>query len=256
VPVAAEPLREAAGMVKLVYALRRLPHLSREEFQRYWREVHAPLVAERASVLGIRRYVQCHTRSDAGSDAAHAGFQARNGGSPAPFDGFAELWFEPPASDRSEADAQAAAQAAAELLDDERNFIDLPNSPATMTDEHHIVGAERRLLVPTSDHDGTLAWHAGLFGWEVVRQWPGGTLLAIDDHTRLEILEGNADFPPVPSLEGTAFVVEVPDVAAVYTAAVARGATVVQPPQDKPWGHRNLILRDPNGLAVVAFEVR
>ena len=243
-------------MVKLVYALRRLPHLSREEFQRYWREVHAPLVAERASVLGIRRYVQCHTRIDASSDAAHAGFQARNDGSPPPFDGFAELWFEPPASDRSDAEAQAAAQAAAELLADERNFIDLPNSPATMTDEHYIVAAERRLLVPTADHDGTLAWHVGLFGWEVVRQWPGGTLLAVDEHTRLEILEGNPDFPAVASLDGTAFVAQVDDVEALHGAAVAAGARVVQPPQDKPWGHRNLILRDPNGLTVVAFEVR
>ena len=31
-------------MIKLVFCLRRQPHLSREEFQRYWRECHAPLV--------------------------------------------------------------------------------------------------------------------------------------------------------------------------------------------------------------------
>ena len=72
---------------KLVYALRRLPHLSREEFQRYWREVHAPLVAERASVLGITRYVQCHTLVYA--DVAHASFQTRNAGSREPFDALA-----------------------------------------------------------------------------------------------------------------------------------------------------------------------
>ena len=39
-------------MIKLTFCLRRLPHLSREEFQAYWRETHAPLVAERAEVLG------------------------------------------------------------------------------------------------------------------------------------------------------------------------------------------------------------
>jgi hypothetical protein len=31
-------------MVKLVFCARRLPHLSRAEFQRYWFENHGPLV--------------------------------------------------------------------------------------------------------------------------------------------------------------------------------------------------------------------
>ena len=31
-------------MIKLVFTLRRSDRLSREEFQRYWREEHAPLV--------------------------------------------------------------------------------------------------------------------------------------------------------------------------------------------------------------------
>ena len=33
-------------MIKVVFCLRRQPHLSRQEFQHYWRTVHAPLVAE------------------------------------------------------------------------------------------------------------------------------------------------------------------------------------------------------------------
>ena len=45
-------------MVKLTFALRRAKHLSREEFQRYWRERHAPLVEQHREALGIRRYVQ------------------------------------------------------------------------------------------------------------------------------------------------------------------------------------------------------
>src|SRR5881409_1469797 len=48
-------------MVKLVFCLHRLPALSREEFQRYWRERHGPLVRESAKALGIRRHVQVHT---------------------------------------------------------------------------------------------------------------------------------------------------------------------------------------------------
>ena len=48
-------------MVKLVFCVRRLSTLSREEFQRYWRETHGPLVRRHAGVLRIRRYVQTHT---------------------------------------------------------------------------------------------------------------------------------------------------------------------------------------------------
>lgn len=121
-------------MIKLTFCLRRLPHLSREEFQRYWRETHAPLVAERAKVLGILRYVQCHT----GHDALNAGAQASRSG-PEAYDGVAELWFESEAALAANA-GPAAAKAAAELLDDEKRFIDLANSPLWWGEEHEIVG--------------------------------------------------------------------------------------------------------------------
>lgn len=44
-------------MFKLTYCLRRKPGMTWDEFSTYWRDVHAPLVKERAEVLGIRRYV-------------------------------------------------------------------------------------------------------------------------------------------------------------------------------------------------------
>src|SRR4051794_791783 len=77
-------------MLKLFYCLRRKPDMSPEEFQRDWREVHAPLVDERAAVLGIRRYVQAHTTMPEVVPA----LQERNGGSPEPCDGVAEIWIE------------------------------------------------------------------------------------------------------------------------------------------------------------------
>ena len=49
-------------MVKLVYCLRRKPGLSGEKLSQYWRDVHAPLVAQpHAELLGIKRYVQVRT---------------------------------------------------------------------------------------------------------------------------------------------------------------------------------------------------
>src|SRR5262245_62986724 len=121
-------------MIKLVFCLRRLPQLSREEFQRYWREQHAPLVARHAEALRIRRYVQLHTRAD----DLNAALRASRGG-PEEYDGIAELWWR----DRDDLiaataspDAQHAGRA---LLEDERRFIDLPHSPLWLADEHQVL---------------------------------------------------------------------------------------------------------------------
>lgn len=122
-------------MIKLTFCLRRKPGMSLEEFQRYWRETHAPLVAERAETLGIRRYVQVHT---ADLPEAHAMLQARNGGAPEPFDGVAELWFD--SLDGLGSTDPAVVQASAELLEDERNFIDHPRSPMWIAEEHVVIG--------------------------------------------------------------------------------------------------------------------
>ena len=121
-------------MVHLIFCLRRLPHLSREEFQRYWRETHAPLVRAHAAALGIRRYVQAHTINPALSQAIGA---AR--GAPDPFDGVAELWF-----DLDELMARSATPAVIAagriLLEDERRFIDLPNSPIFFAEDNVVIG--------------------------------------------------------------------------------------------------------------------
>lgn len=121
-------------MIKLTYCLRRKPGMTWEEFSNYWRDVHAPLVRERAPVLGIKRYVQVRTQQN---PELHARLQARNDGSPAPFDGIAELWYDP--AERG-AGGEAARAAARELLEDERNFIDLANSPIWYGEEWEVVG--------------------------------------------------------------------------------------------------------------------
>ncbi len=121
-------------MIKLIFCLRRREDLSKEAFQEYWLGTHAPLVRERAEVLGCRRYVQCHTMDLPG---LHAGFERRNGGAPEAFDGVAELWFDN--LDTLGTDDETRKQASAELLADERNFIDLSRSPMWIAQEHQIV---------------------------------------------------------------------------------------------------------------------
>src|SRR5262245_66117740 len=105
-------------MVKLVFCCRRLPELTRERFQRYWRETHGPLVRRHAEVLRIRRYVQTHTL-----DHPMNAFLAHGRGAPEEFDGIAELWWDS-LDDLAAASATDEGRAAArELLEDERRFL-------------------------------------------------------------------------------------------------------------------------------------
>jgi len=121
-------------MIRITFLLRKHPDLSHEAFHRYWLEEHGPLVASHARRLNMLRYVQVHTLDDPANEA----MAKSRGGMQAPYDGVAELWFDSLESIRS--DDPARQKAAAELLADERNFIDLPNSPMWFAREHLIVG--------------------------------------------------------------------------------------------------------------------
>jgi len=72
-------------MIKLLAVLHKRPDMSRDEFVRYWREVHAPLAE---GMEGVRRYVINPT------------LEAFGPGVP-PFDGVAELWFDDAAAARA-----------------------------------------------------------------------------------------------------------------------------------------------------------
>jgi uncharacterized protein (TIGR02118 family) len=71
-------------MIKVLAVLHKRADMSREEFVRYWREVHAPLAE---GMKGVRRYVINPT------------LEAFAMGEPS-FDGLAELWFDDAAAAR------------------------------------------------------------------------------------------------------------------------------------------------------------
>jgi uncharacterized protein (TIGR02118 family) len=87
-------------MTKLVVLLNKRADLSREEFRRYWREVHGPLGAK---MPGVRKYVQNHALADG-----------------APFDGFAEMWFDDTAAMQAALASSESAAAGA----DAPNFVE------------------------------------------------------------------------------------------------------------------------------------
>jgi uncharacterized protein (TIGR02118 family) len=121
-------------MIKLVFCLRRLPHLSRAEFQKYWSGTHGPLVRARGKVLRIQRYVQVHTLDD----PINAALQQSRGG-PEAYDGVAELWWTSREDLEAALSEPGAQKAAAELLEDERKFIDLPRSPLWIAEEKPVI---------------------------------------------------------------------------------------------------------------------
>ena len=122
-------------MIKITFCLHRLPHLSREEFQAYWREKHAPLVASHAKTLGIKRYVQSHALTHDFNSVMQASREA-----PEMYDGIAELWFDSWDALFKAGENPGNAEAGAALLEDERKFIDLSRSPLWFNEEHVIVG--------------------------------------------------------------------------------------------------------------------
>ena len=126
-------------MVKLMFCLRKLPSLSTGHFQEYWLNKHAPLVRTVAPVLKIRRYVQCHSCVDA---RLAPGIAAR-GGSVTPYDGVAELWWDSIEEIIAASSTSEGLAAAEKLLEDERRFIDLSQSPLFVVRESEIFGTDR-----------------------------------------------------------------------------------------------------------------
>jgi len=81
-------------------------------------------------VLGCRKYHQLHTFAE--GPAAPRGSQGTD------FDGVAELWFDSMEFLAENAKNPAAVAAGQHLLEDEKNFIDLPNSPIFWVHENKV----------------------------------------------------------------------------------------------------------------------
>jgi uncharacterized protein (TIGR02118 family) len=93
-----------------------------EQFQAYWRDVHASIAG---AIPGLRRYVQCHVVPE-----TYAGRTT-----PA-YDGAAELWFD-------DLDAMRTAMQTPEVaaaMEDEKNFIDHSRVASFVTVEKPVVG--------------------------------------------------------------------------------------------------------------------
>lgn len=124
-------------MLKLNFCMRKRTDRSLNEFSNYWREQHGPYaLSGRTSRLGMRRYVQNHlVATPLAEPLARLVAPAT-----APYEGICQLWFDGEdavVKTRSSADGAAATQ---DLVDDERNFLDLPNCAIRFYREESCIG--------------------------------------------------------------------------------------------------------------------
>lgn len=123
-------------MLKLIMCVVRLPHLTRDEFDAHWLEIHGPLVRAYQEVLWIRRYIQTVPLRSA---AVQAAIRTSRGTLPVDFDGYAELWWDSLDAHleaRSTPEGRLALQA---LIEDEKRFVDLTRSQLWYGTERQII---------------------------------------------------------------------------------------------------------------------
>ena len=123
-------------MIKVVFSLRRREGMTLDAFQAYWRDVHAPLVQKHRRALRIQRYVQVHTEFGAMTERLGRFRDAAE-----PYDGVAEIWYESREALESLGDDPAAREASTELLEDEKQFVDLPRSAIWVGSETEVIPA-------------------------------------------------------------------------------------------------------------------
>jgi len=119
-------------MIKAVVLLRKLPHLSTEEFLRYWLETHGPLVRSHAKVRRFRKYIQVHPTAP----EVLNGMVERRGGERVACDGIAEIYWDS-VEDMIAANRSPEGQKAnAEIVEDEKRFLLLPSLQFFLGEEH------------------------------------------------------------------------------------------------------------------------
>ena len=112
-------------MIKFVMCLRRHPDMSREQFQDYWLNQHAPLFKSFAETFRAKKYVQDHTLDT----PLNAALRESRGMAEA-YDGVAVVWFESEEELVAAMSSPEGQRISGLLLEDESNFVDHTRSTA------------------------------------------------------------------------------------------------------------------------------
>lgn len=112
-----------------------------------------------------------------------------------------------------------------------------------------------RLLLRPSDLRRSVAFYRDVVGLHPYREFgskdAGGVVFFLGGG----FLEMSGRGPEEGASETTQLWLQVREVDAVAAHLEARGVTIDEPPSDKPWGLREMAVRDPDGLRLVFVEV-
>ena len=123
-------------MIKLVFCMRRLPHLSREEFLQYWGKQHPRAGGPTAvQALGMRKYAQVRALPE---DVNRRVAASRPGVEPE-FDGIAEVWVDSVEAYEKNWNTGEGAEVFKRFLADEANFVDWQRSVVFLAEERVMI---------------------------------------------------------------------------------------------------------------------
>ena len=120
-------------MIKFVYCVRKKEGTSDEDFYRYWKERHGPLVKSFAETMGSLKYVQSHTIDTVLNEV---GREVR--GMRQAYDGITEVWFESAEALNAMLQTEEGKVANKALIEDESTFCELAECSVFLTEEYVI----------------------------------------------------------------------------------------------------------------------
>lgn len=129
-------------MIKLNFYVRRNPNLSADEFRAYWRDNHGAIWSKFADTLGVRRYAQVYDEpSDPVAVALKEGYKVTADA----YDGYSvACWSQIEVLEAALETVEGKA-AWAEILEDEKEFIDHKRSMLSFGTDHAVINPRGKL---------------------------------------------------------------------------------------------------------------
>jgi predicted enzyme related to lactoylglutathione lyase len=111
-----------------------------------------------------------------------------------------------------------------------------------------------RVLVRPTDFQRSLRFYAESLGLHVYRQWSSGSTRGVVFFLGGGFLELSGSSPTGAS-ENVGLWMQVRDLDALGQELEEAGVEIIELPTDKPWGLREMQIRDPDGMSIVIVEV-
>jgi predicted enzyme related to lactoylglutathione lyase len=111
-----------------------------------------------------------------------------------------------------------------------------------------------RVLLHPTDFERSLRFYAENLGLHVYREWGSGSTRGVVFFLGGGFLELSSSSRTGTS-ESIGLWLQVRDVDAVGLELEEAGVDIMEPPTDKPWGLREMQIRDPDGLRILIVEV-